>query len=249
MDTGAAHYTESINQPTKIRLADGSEVAITDWSWRHLYSTVDILSGATDEEFYTFNYVESDPVSHSSNIAAANQRNATNKDCNNEGKSQMPSEQEFMCYALTVRPSQFVMSADTEGEESYLSNVPGGSVPIIGNVQYAIDKFVWALEVTDKDFYTGDMSWFAAGGGVFSSATGGAAGVLRTFGNNGLASKEAIDRSPVPIHIGGTEEFKVIAYNSDGLPVTWQLDSGGDGDDVVMRFQTRMIGLQKRPAG
>lgn len=246
--SGAVGYTETINQPSKIRLADGSEVAITDWSWQMLYSVVDVLSGATDEELYTFNYVESDPVSHSSNITGNQLRNATKKDCNNTGKSQMPSEEEFICYSVAILPMQFEYDANASGELAYVPLLPGGPMPTASNLNYAMSKLVFAMEITDKDFFTGDLSWFGRGGGAFVTSSGGAAGNLRTYATNGLPSKDSIDRAPVPLHIGGTEEFKGIFYNPDGLPINWMLEDGTVSQTIVMRFKTELIGLRKRPA-
>lgn len=246
--TSMIGYTDSINQPTKIRLQDGSEVAITDWSWRLLYSTVDILSGATDELFVTWNYVESDPVSCSSNINQAQFRNATRKDCNNEGKQQMPSEQEYICYGVSIEFYQFTLDDDEDGEDAYLSDVPGGAAINAGNLVFMNEKTVFALEITQKDFYIGSPMWFGAGGGAFVQSQGGAGGALRTMANNGLQSKDAIDRSPVPLHIGGTETFRGLFYNQDGLDMNFTNELGEVDDSIVVRARTSMIGLHKRPA-
>ena len=251
--SGAVGYTESINQPTKIRLSNGAEVAITDWSWRKMYSVVDVLSGATNEELYTFNYVEGDQVSFSANIGVNQRRTATIKDCNNKGKSQMPSEQEYICYAVAIQIWQFVYDAGTEedpltGEESYLNPI-GGPIANSANLSIAATKLIFSLEITEKDFFTGDPTWFSQGGGPFIVSSGGAGGNLRTYALNGLQTKDAIDRAPVPLHIGGTEEFKGILYNQDGQPIVWDDEDGNPDTTAVLRFRTEMIGLHKRPAG
>ena len=241
-------YTDSINQPTKIRLQDGSEMAITDWSWRQLYSTVDILSNANDEQFVTWNYVESDPVSHSSNIGQNQFRNATKKDCNNDGKSQMPSEQEYICYAVAIEVYQFTLDTNATGESAYTSAVPGTTIPNAGNLSLVQSKLIFALEITQKDFYIGSPGWFSTGGGPFVTASGGLGGNLRTYANNGFASKDAVDRSPVPLHIGGTEQFRGLFYNPDGNNVVWVDEAGQPSSTTVIRLKTDMIGLHKRPA-
>lgn len=247
--SGAVGYTESINQPTKLRLSNGAEVAITDWSWRKMYSVVDVLSGATNEELYTFNYVEGDQVSFSANIGVNQRRTATIKDCNNKGKSQMPSEQEYICYAVAIQMWQFVYDANETGEAAYAYTAPGGVIANAANVSIAATKLIFSLEITEKDFFTGDPTWFSQGGGPFIAATGGAGGSVRTFANNGLATKDAVDRAPVPLHIGGTEEFKGILYNQDGLPITWRDEDGLEDATACVRFKVEMIGLHKRPAG
>lgn len=246
--TSMIGYTDSINQPTKIRLQDGSEVAITDWSWRLLYSTVDILSGATDEQFVTFNYSESDPVSASSNVQQAQYRNATRKDTNAEDKSQLPSEQEYICYGVVCELYQFRMDTEQDGEAAYVSDTPGGAAVNAGNMVYMNEKLIFALEITQKDFYIGSLMWFAAGGGAFIQSSGGGGGNLRTYANNGLQSKDSIDRSPVPLHIGGTEQFKGILYNQDGLDMDFIDEDGNVDNSIVIRVRTSMLGLHKRPA-
>jgi hypothetical protein len=245
---GAVGYTESINQPTKIRLADGNEVAITDWEWMMLYSVTDVLSGSTDTELYAFNYVESNPVSHSGNIPIAAQRNATLKDCNNTGKGEMPAEEEYITYGLAVEVWQFLADDEGDGESFYSVAAPGLPIPRAANVAIATTRLVLSLEVTQKDFYQGDISWFAHGGGPFMSASGGAAGLLRTYASNGLQSKDSIDRSPVPVHIGGTEKYKAIFSNSDGTPLNWVDEAGNTDDTAIIRFKTQMFGLRKRSA-
>ncbi len=247
--SGAVGYTESINQPTKIRLSNGAEVAITDWSWRKMYSVVDVLSGATNEELYTFQYVEGDQVSFSNNIGVNQRRTATIKDCNNKGKSQMPSEQEYICYAVAIQMWQFGYDADETGEDAYLYNAPGGVMANSANLSIAATKLIFSLEITEKDFFTGDPTWFSQGGGPFIASSGGAGGNLRTYATNGLQTKDAIDRAPVPLHIGGTEEFKGILYNQDGHPIVWRDEDGNPATTTVLRFRTEMIGLHKRPAG
>jgi hypothetical protein len=242
---GAVGYTESINQPTKIRLADGSEVAITDWSWMTLFSTIDVLSGATDAELYAFNYVQSNPVSHSGNIGPNQQRNATLKDCNNTGKAEMPAEEEYICYALAVSILQFRYDNEASGEDAYKVDAPGLPIPRGPNIAAAQGQLVVSLEVTQKDFYQNDPTWFSAGGGAFIT---GQEASPRSFGINGLPSKDAIDRSPVPIHIGGTEKYKVIFSNPAGQPITWLDDAGAADPTAVLRFKTTMVGLRKRSA-
>lgn len=246
--TSMIGYTDSINQPTKIRLQDGSEVAITDWSWRLLYSTVDILSGASDEQFTTFNYSESDPVSASSNILQNQYRNATRKDTNSADRSQMPATEEYICYGVAIEMYQYILDTEENGEDAYLSDVPGGALVNAGNMALMNSKLIFALEITQKDFYIGSPMWFGAGGGAFVQGSGGAGGALRTYANNGLASKEAMDRSPVPLHIGGTESFNGILYNEDGLDMDFMNEAGEVDNTIVVRTRTNMFGLQKRSA-
>ena len=56
------------SQITQVRLPDGRNVAIVDWTDKPLFSTIDLLSGYTDQEIECFTYQVSDNVSSSSNI-------------------------------------------------------------------------------------------------------------------------------------------------------------------------------------
>lgn len=242
-------YTESINQPTKIRMADGAEVAITDWSWRTLYSCIDILSGATDEQIAAFSYSLGQNVKASSNVGANQLRTATLKDTNlDSGESKMPAEQEFICYAIAVQVEQFIYNDQQTGEAAYTVAAPALPVPTAGNLAVATSRLTVALEVTQKDFFQNKLGWFSAGGGPLVSANGNAAAAIRTYASNGLPTKQAIDTSPVPVHIGGTEAYAVLFQNGEGSAINWVDEAGSTSATVVLRFTPSMIGLHKRPS-
>lgn len=242
-------YTESINQPTKIRMADGAEVAITDWSWRTLYSCIDILSGATDEQIAAFSYSLGQNVKASSNVGANQLRTATLKDTNlDSGESKMPAEQEFICYAIAVQVEQFIYASNATGEAAYTVAAPALPVPTAGNLAVATSRLTVSLEVTQKDFFQNKLGWFSAGGGPLVSANGNAAAAIRTYASNGLPTKQAIDTSPVPVHIGGTEAYAVLFQNGEGSAINWVDEAGSTSATVVLRFTPSMIGLHKRPS-
>lgn len=241
-------YTESINQPTKIRLSNGKEIAITDWEWRPLYSTIDMLSGFVDPNIAAFSYSLGQQVKCSANIAAANRRDATYKDTNlDAGESKMPAEQEFICYGLAIYLEQFVYDSQGAGETSYTIGAVGLPIPRAANVAIAISRLTVTLHVTQKDFYQNKLGWFSAGGGPFMFSDSAAA--ARTYANNGLATKDAIDISPVPVHIGGTEAYNVFFQNDDGQAVNWVTELNATDATAVIRATTTMIGLHKRPTG
>lgn len=243
-------YTESINQPTKIRLPDGGEVAITDWSWRTLYSCIDVLSGATDQKLDAFSYAQGDPVKASGNITAtpATMRTATEKDTNlDSGAQKMPAEWEYICYAIAIDVEQYIYASSNSGEAAYTVAAAGLPMPNLPNVKLAMARLTVALEVTQKDFYINKLGWFSAGQGPFMTSTGGSNGNLRTFANNGLQTKEAIDASPLPVHIGGTETYAVNFLNGDGTALNWLDETGATAATTVLRFFASMVGLHKRP--
>lgn len=244
-------YTESINQPTKIRLPDGGEVAITDWSWRTLYSCIDVLSGATDPRIDAFSYAQGDNVKTSQNIAAtpATLRTATEKDTNlDAGAQKMPAEWEYICYAVAIDIEQYVYNNQNTGEAAYTVAAAGLPMPNLPNVKVAMARLNVALEVTQKDFYINKLGWFSAGQGPFVATSGGNAAAVRTYANNGLQSKSAIDASPLPVHIGGTETYSVYFQNGDGTALNWLDETGATVATTVLRFFASMVGLHKRPS-
>src|SRR6185295_12785733 len=110
-------------------------------------------------------------------------RNATRKDTNAEDKSQMPSEQEYICYGVSLEFYQFFLDDTLDGELAYIPG-DGGAAINAANMVFMNEKTVFALEITQKDFYIGSPQWFAAGGGAFVQSNGGLGGSLRTYANN-----------------------------------------------------------------
>ena len=90
--------TTGMNTITTMRLPDGQEVAFVDWSDRPLYSTADILSGATDERIPLFNYIVGDSVTGTQNFTA--KRTASDRDTNIATPSAMASTEEMLVYAI-----------------------------------------------------------------------------------------------------------------------------------------------------
>src|SRR4030066_1454791 len=89
-----------LNQITKVRMADGTDVAIVDWSWHPLYSTVDTLSGWNDEQVRLFTYTEGDQVARSSNVNVVT--TATLKHTNITSASEMDALEEMLVYSMCV---------------------------------------------------------------------------------------------------------------------------------------------------
>jgi hypothetical protein len=241
---------DTINQITRVRLPDGTDVAIVDWSWRPLYSTLDILAGATDQQMYMFNYAQGDNVSASSNITAAQLRTATDTDCNNSQAGEMDAVEEYLVYAMAVEAYQFSF-------ESAAYNIDGPGLPMIraGNLALLHAKTILELEVSQKDYFKASVGWFAAGFGVNAVGVGTpAANAIVTYATNGTPNRNAIDRAPVPVHIGGTEKYRVILHNKgQGIgsnALDFRSDTAGASDtDALVRLRCNFVGLHKRPAG
>ena len=236
-----------INQITLIRLPNGDEVALVDWSARPLYSTVDLLTTFTDEEIRAFNYAEGDSVSATSNFAAAAIRVASLRDTNISGRSEMDSTEEFLVYGIKVEMHQFTLSGSTFVTTTTL----GTPVPNAPTMSLLHNRLILELEASDKAFPQAGLGWFPAGFGPQIAVTSTAA--VRTFANNGLPSHQATDVMPIPCHIGGTEDYSVIIHNPPGGPaqtgdgaVTFLDDAAGALANAIIQLRIYLWGLQKR---
>lgn len=234
---------DTLNTITKVRLPDGQQVGIVDWNWKPLYSTVDLLSGFTDLELYSFTYGKGDNVTMSSNFTAAQQRTATLKDTNISSTSEMSSTEEMLVYAISLE----VYEMSLESDDVVVAGA-GGPIPKAANMGITHERLIVELEVSEKAYYQASFGWFATGFGPFVGAAYGtpAANAVRTFANNGLPSIDAVDRAPVPVHIGGTEKYKLIFHNPLGSAVDWVDEDGAADATAVIRVRANFRGLYKR---
>ena len=239
-----------INQITKIRMPDGSEVAMTDWSSRPLYSTLDLLTGFTDEELRTFSYSHGDPVSASGNMPAGALRTASLRDTNISGRSEMDSTEEFLVYAIKVEFHKFTRNTGTNVFDVSAVGEPIPNGPLISLLH---NRLVLELEASDKAFPQAGLGWFPTGFGPVLAVATPNAGALRTYANSGLQTHEAADIMAIPCHIGGTEDYSVLIHNPPNGPdqagtgvVNFPDESGGTNTDAVAQLRIYLCGLQKR---
>lgn len=229
-----------LNQITKVRLANGDEVAIVDWSWHPQYSTLDTLSGWSDTERRLFTYTEGDPIATTSNQTVI--ETATLKHTNITSAAEMDALEEMLVYAMCVETYQLV-----EGDGALTDAAAGEPIPFPNNLARLQYQTILELEVSQKDFFRAGLGWFPPGFGVMTS--GSDANNPRIYGQNALASREAIDMAPVPVHIGGTEKYAVILHNPDGATITYRDEGGNATATAVLRLRCNLYGLHKRPSG
>lgn len=234
-----------LNQITKVRLSDGQEVAIVDWQWHPLYSTLDTLSGWSDSELRTFTYTEGDPIATSSNMTV--KETATLKHTNITSASEMDALEEMLVYAMCVEMYQL-----TEGQSSITDSTIGQPIPEPNNIARLHAMTILELEVSQKDYFRASTGWFPPGFGAVPTTTNGASnnGSFRMYATNSHASREALDMAPVPVHIGGTEKYSVILHNPDAVAIRYRADNtGSEAATAVMRLRINLYGLHKRPSG
>ena len=237
---------ETLNQLTKVRLSDGREVAIVDWSYRPLYSTLLTLDAWTDQELSWFNYSVGDQVSMTQNLlsAAGGPFNSTIQQTNISSASEMDALEEYLVYAMSI---EMYVYGFTNGAYTFAG--PGTPAPNIMSV-FLSHRFIVELEVSEKAYYQASLGWFAQGfGPYFEIDSVAAVGAGRSYAVNGHPTAAAIDVSPVPVHIGGTEKYRGILYNPGGTTIIWRDDDGTEVTTAIVEFRLNFRGLHKRAAG
>lgn len=251
-------------QITSLRLPNGETVALVDWTDRPLYSTIDLLSGFTDQQIEAFTYVQSDRVSNSSNITV--RRTATLADTNISTPAGMSSSEEMLVYGIKVEPiqlrtitltaSQFTDS--TAATDFYL----GYPLADPGNLGRLARRCILDLVVAQKTYAQAGLAYFSTGFGVvyqgsqFQTTTLNAG---RSFGSFGVQSAEASRAFAIPTHIGGSEKYKVVLNNplgsavqfflADGVPNSITVTTSTPDLNVLIQLRIHLEGLYKRPVG
>lgn len=240
--------TTGMNTITTMRLPDGQEVAFVDWSDRPLYSTADILSGATDERIPLFNYIVGDSVTGTQNFTA--KRTASDRDTNIATPSAMASTEEMLVYA--IKPEIMALACPEEDDvidaDAALAVPTFAYDPIPQSWQLANLQRLCLIELTvsQKVMQKAMFGYFNTGFGVFQAPSSNA--------GQGLPSQEAVRSLGIPIHIGGQEKYEVAIVNptGDALDIGLRAHSDVLVPDVAQPnrvFQVRILldGLYKRP--
>ncbi len=244
-----------INQITKIRLADGREVAFVDWSDLPIYSTIEVLHGTAVQEMNLFTYVQGDNVPAFAPVAVVNQRNATELDTNMQSPGAMASTEESLIFA--IKPEVFRLDVADEANPDFSAPAALGAAthaPIATPEMYSVLSLrtTLNLEISEKLYASAGFGYFNCGFGPTANAAAVAAG-QDEIGNNGVPSQEAVRSFAVPHHIGGQEKFRVyLRHVDDGTGGGIELGLRtvtGDGIDQTRyaRIRVYLDGLHKRP--
>jgi hypothetical protein len=238
--------TQPINTITTMRLPDGQQVAFIDWSDRPLFSTCDILNGASDERIPLFNYVVGDAVSGTQNITT--KRTASDRDTNISTPGAMASTEELMIYA--IKPEVMALAVPMyEGEP-----VPDATratetynfdpIPAAWQLAYFQRLMLLEVRVSQKTMQQVPFGYLNTGFGVSFAG--------QSNGIQGWPSQSSVRALSVPIHIGGQEKYEVALVNPSGSDLNIGLsdNSATPSDEQTNRlFQVRVVldGLYKRP--
>jgi hypothetical protein len=231
-------------QIVTMRLSDGRTVEFADWSDKPLYSAIQILNGTTQQEMAAFTYVQGDPVPGFAPPTAVtvNQRTANERDTNMALPSGLASEEEFLVFS--IRPEVFcehvsdivnVDFANPAAVATSATTLGGDVVPTLGALSVLALRTIVYLEISEKRFPQAGFGYFNFGAGAYSTGTNGGQAALQ-----GLPSQEGIRTLTVPSHIGGTEKFRVVVFNPDGvaLEMGYNVDGVDDGVPDTARFAT-----------
>lgn len=240
-----------INQITRMRLPDGSEVAFVDWGDIPLFSVAWVLSGFTDSEINFFTYLVGEPVSATSNAAGV--PTATELDTNIATAGAMAGTEEMLVYS--IKPSYEAYVAGTQSQDNITtlgSNLAGMPIPNGPSLALLQAALLLRLEVSQKNYVEAPLGYFNSGFGVFNTLVGTpAAAALASYANAGLPSQEAVRSFAMPTYIGGTEKYRVYLANfADGQVVVGLDEAAGGGSPITgYLWKIRMIleGLYKRP--
>lgn len=249
METGySPRYGGS--QIATIRLPDGREVAFVDWQDQPLWSTADLLSGWTDEAVALFTYVIGDPVSATSNFA--NRRTASARDTNVATPGSAAGTEELLVYSIRPEVFEATLAGETPDPTQQVNSQPGQ--PLARANRLALMGWLCNLRftVSQKTMHECPFGYYNTGfgataiGGLYQGA---ALPAQRSIGSNGLPSNEAVRSFAIPVHVGGTEKYRVDLVNPEGAPINWLTeDSLPEPDDsVVLTLRVYLDGLYKRP--
>lgn len=251
-----------VNQITKMRLPDGSEVAFVDWQDQPIYSTVWALTGFSDEELFLFTYAPGDPISKSDNINTG--YTSTLLDTNTSTAGSLNETEEMLVYS--IRPEYSVFDVADAQTPSLVDLVIDGAasmgLPNISITQLKLlqDSLLLQLKVSMKTMHQERLGYYNTGFGptgqgmIYPTATT----TQRSFGAAGLPSQDAVRSLAMPIYIGGGEKFRVLLVNpsTDGGSTnsTGAVDFGYSEASTPVLSTTRVAkivvhldGLHKRP--
>lgn len=231
------------NTITSMRLPDGRQVAFVDWTDRPLFSTCDILHGATDERIPLFNYIVGDNVSGTQNLTV--KRTASERDTNISTPGAMASTEEMLIYA--IKPEVTALATDPEdigdattATERYRYD----PIPLSWQLAHFFRRMLLEVRVSQKTMQQGPFAYFNPGFGLATNPD--------PNSGHGLPSQEAVRALSIPVHIGGQEKFEVAIVNATGDAVNIGLSDNAAQPSAVQTnrlFEVRVIfdGLYKRP--
>jgi len=232
------------------RLPDGSIIRLEDWVDKPVFSTVEILTGATDRTIPAFTYTVGEEVSSTANLTT--RRIATERDTNIQVGGTNSSSEEILVFAVRVEPYEFTNTTPANATTFGIAGRAGQPVPSMNNLANLHSILTLRLMVSQKAYIEEGLGYFNAGfgpygGGVILGITAAAAG--RSYANQGLPSDEAVRNYRMPHHIGGTEKYRVELNNYSGTTIAFQTEATSPSalTGCMYRLVIHLEGARKRP--
>lgn len=236
-------------QIATIRLPDGREVAFVDWQDQPIYSTADLLSGWSDTEVPLFTYVIGDPVSATTNITT--RRTASKRDTNVATPGSAAGTEEMLVYS--VRPEVLEVQL-ADGSTNATTGEPRTTgQPTVRANRLATLAYYCTLRliVSQKIMHEAPFGYYNPGFGAvsFGGYGGAALPAQRTIGSQGLPSNEAVRSYAIPIHVGGTEKYRLLLTNPTSATISWDNEDSVPTavDEDLLSLRVLLDGLYKRP--
>lgn len=252
----------AMNTVTIIKLPDGREMSIMDWTDIPYYSSIDLASGFTDQVAYLFQLEAGRNVPYASQSVAGTitPRTATTNDTNIEVPGQLDSEEEMLIYAIKPEVSAYGFTPlDFTSRTELGATAPlGAPSPQFGMTSVLQAHLVLELEISEKVYAQAGFAYFNPGFGPFGTSVlngGTLSATPVAMANNGFPSQEAVRSFAIPHHIGGQEKYRVNLRNSEGTPINLGLNTiiGGGGQTntgtVMCTLRVYLDGLRKRNVG
>lgn len=239
-----------INQITRMRLPDGSEVAFVDWGDIPLFSSAFLLEGFTDAQVDFFTYLVGETVSATSNCT--NVPTATELDTNVATAAAMAGTEEMLIYS--IKPEYYWGAAGGQGNTDVgdIDWISGQEFPLLNAPTMAQlhRQLLLRLIVSDKVYVEAGLGYFNTGFGPFGPLTGTPANnEVRSFVTAGLPSQEAVRSFAMPTYIGGTEKYQVSLYQFEDACnfATSEASTPAALTGAVVKARIYLEGLYKRP--
>jgi len=226
----------SLNQ---IRLADGTQLNLSEWLHWPLYSTVEAAN--TDAiRLNAFNYVKGQTVPHTQSLAA---RQATQSDTNMVRPGKMNQDEAQVVFAITYE--MFGIATLNGGSPA----APVALEPLVAAtaLRRLQEETVVELKVganIKKPQVEVPFSYIGQGIGQHMAVTGDFANI--NIGTGGCPTPRNQRQLNLPVYIGGFGE-SARPGNSMAFHLTWRSTAAVTfGQDVRVRWW--LDGLRKRPA-
>lgn len=252
----------ALNTITTIKLPNGEEVNIVDWTDRPIYSSLDLQTGFTAQEMNLFQYTVGGSVP-AFGTGATTARTATDRDTNVQAPGTMASTEEMLVYAIKPEISFFVTDPvnDMTTMDYFGAGVPVGfPTPTSEGLEVLGNFLLLDLEISQKSYAYASLAYFNTGFGIFGRSMNAALSdgiALQSTGNLGWPSQNAVRSFVIPHHIGSQEKYRVALLNPSSLNggavdfgmvlLTGEGDSFEILDGVACTIKINLDGLYKRP--